>query len=1172
MLPEEHILIRYVTVGADKADAETQQLAYSFEKAGLASEAFRETMGRLSPRLGLTTTELIDLSNLMSGFPAKAEGAAVGVVELKAALANLGGATAAALKETLAEVEALDRLTKAYQKDLAAGGEDFGTLWKQQIREILREHEAMAAEVKRVQKETSQAFRDRASEQSRHLQEQQRAIRQVDSAYRQQASEVAAAQRAQVTKDKEINRVWEQRRAIAKTTNAEIERGYRDAAALGTYGNSGTRGLGGRGAFYGGGAGSVNPVSSSKVALTEQEKLGQAQVALDAQRDSLRRGRELQERIALRKKAQAEAIAKDRAHQKYLAQEQRKRIAAAKQDARAAATATARGGRGGPRFNVLGTAIGVAISAQVIKEVADLADQYVTLQNRIKLVTDTEAQRIVVTKQLFRISKDTRTSVDATAQIYQRLATSAGGLNISYRDLLGISESLNQAVVVGGSNFVEAEKGLLQFSQGMARGTLRGDELRSVMEQLPGVADVLANYFDVNRGYLAKMGEQGKITAAEIIKAFRAARAELAEKFAKTIPTISQGFGILRTEIIQFLGESSKVSAVSGAIGTALKKVGENLDTLAKLLVSGILYFGVTKFVSALGAIVTASSTVRGALSVLGRSVLLFGIVKAVENWDDLAAAIKETAFSVEDLTGALTGLQPVMEVTLVALGSGALVGGIRTLAGGTGLGLLVTVLGKLRTAMEAFLKLRFVALILSGGLPGVIAAAVAGTAYLAYNYGQPAARALGRRIGPIAGQKPLPRGGSDLRGSLAGLRQSQLLGELTEEAALDAKIKGGNSNLPDDANKRGRKTFKDYLEEARNAVEVLREEGQARTVLAGILRVENALRRELSATEKALLTKELETAQRLKQENELRNLAISTRRGLYSGTLRGDQRAVAEAQFAFADTTDSTDEELTAEQRNQIANLTILQRETERYNRILDEIKGTQVEYIEDLATLNRMYQEGVINLAQYTRKADELRLAQLSAATDLRSGIERGFLRLKQESTNLADIAENSITGAFQSAGDALADFVANGKFDIRSLVDTIISELARLAIQQAVIAPLSAAFSNVFSKTPITPTRTDPNAFGGPIDLSHLGGSGSGSGSGGGGGGGQSNVQINVTNQQGVTSDVKHSTGSNGEDIINILARQVTAKQLEDDAYGGGHAPAMRMYGLSKPGVHR
>ena len=248
--------------------------------------------------------------------------------------------------------------------------------------------------------------------------------------------------------------------------------------------------------------------------------------------------------------------------------------------------------------------LGAALSA---REVIRLVDTYTNLQNRLR-ATGLEGNTLTaVFKELLEVSNDTRSSLEGSVELYARLAISAKDLGVSQRELLTFTKSLNQAIILSGASAIEAQAGLIQLSQGMASGTLRGDELRSVLEQLPAVADVIAKRLGITRGELRTLGEEGKITANVILDAFKAARGELEERFGRTIPTISQSFQVLQNNVIQWAGAMDAATGFSRALSGALLSVAANLDTVLKALLATATGFLVIKGGAAIVNVLTAS-------------------------------------------------------------------------------------------------------------------------------------------------------------------------------------------------------------------------------------------------------------------------------------------------------------------------------------------------------------------------------------------------------------------------------------------------------------------------------------------------------------------------------------------------------------------------------------
>lgn len=220
------------------------------------------------------------------------------------------------------------------------------------------------------------------------------------------------------------------------------------------------------------------------------------------------------------------------------------------------------------------------------RELLTLMNTYENLQNRLRS-TGLEAQNLTgVYKALLQISNETRSSVEGSIELYSRLAVSTKELGVSQQDLIQFTKSLNQAILLSGASAQEAQAGIIQLSQGIASGTLRGDELRSVLEQLPAVADVIAKSLGVTRGQLRQMGEDGKITAQTILTAFAQARGELDERFAKSVPTLSQSFQVLKNNVLDLVGAWDKASGLSTAISKGLMLLANNLDTITRAVLS----------------------------------------------------------------------------------------------------------------------------------------------------------------------------------------------------------------------------------------------------------------------------------------------------------------------------------------------------------------------------------------------------------------------------------------------------------------------------------------------------------------------------------------------------------------------------------------------------------
>lgn len=253
-------------------------------------------------------------------------------------------------------------------------------------------------------------------------------------------------------------------------------------------------------------------------------------------------------------------------------------------------------------LRLLQNALFVLGGAGLLAGLTRMLDTLTNFENRLVLVTRSTQELNAVQEELFNISNRTRSNFESTAEIYTRVALAVRELGLSQRDTLNFTETLNQATILSGASTREASAALIQLSQGLASGRLNGDELRSVLEQLPFVADVIAKQLGVTRGELRKLGADGKITTDIIINAFRNAREEIAGKFAQTVPTISQAFGVLRTEALRLLDSFDDATGASETVARAIIALSNSLNVLVGAVVAAIAAFAGWK----IGAIVAS--------------------------------------------------------------------------------------------------------------------------------------------------------------------------------------------------------------------------------------------------------------------------------------------------------------------------------------------------------------------------------------------------------------------------------------------------------------------------------------------------------------------------------------------------------------------------------------
>lgn len=276
-------------------------------------------------------------------------------------------------------------------------------------------------------------------------------------------------------------------------------------------------------------------------------------------------------------------------------------------------------------LKIVGIGSGIVLVQQLVSKLQGLSDTYTEIQNRLSVVTRGTAQLESVTGSLLEVANRSRTGFEATAQLYARTALATRDLGTSQEALLGITETVNKAIILSGASAKEANNGLIQLSQAISSNRLAGDELRSVLEQLPVVADIIAKQLGVTRGELRALGSDGKITADVILKAFQAARGEIEDRFARTVPTVSQAVQVLQNNLIRFVGTANQATGASRVLAQVLQLLGNNLSALLSAAVALPLVFNADRIVKYVQSLFGAARAARE-LSVAvetGNAVLL---------------------------------------------------------------------------------------------------------------------------------------------------------------------------------------------------------------------------------------------------------------------------------------------------------------------------------------------------------------------------------------------------------------------------------------------------------------------------------------------------------------------------------------------------------------------
>lgn len=235
-------------------------------------------------------------------------------------------------------------------------------------------------------------------------------------------------------------------------------------------------------------------------------------------------------------------------------------------------------------YDQLGNTMKGLTAALGIRELIRYTDTWTLLEGRIRLVTASTAEAARVQEQLFQVAQRTRVAYEGTADLYARIARSTQEMRRSQEDLLKVTETINKALIVSGENQQSAQSALIQLGQGFASGTLRGQELNSVMEQTPRLAQAIAEGLGITIGQLRKYAEEGKLTSESVFAAIQKSGASVQKEFAQMPRTIGQAFTQLNNELMKLIGTTSQTNGTVGLLTSGIDLLAKNLNVVLAVL------------------------------------------------------------------------------------------------------------------------------------------------------------------------------------------------------------------------------------------------------------------------------------------------------------------------------------------------------------------------------------------------------------------------------------------------------------------------------------------------------------------------------------------------------------------------------------------------------------
>lgn len=215
--------------------------------------------------------------------------------------------------------------------------------------------------------------------------------------------------------------------------------------------------------------------------------------------------------------------------------------------------------------------LGIVVGGAVLKGLGHLADAYTGARSRINQLTDDTARQTRLQDALFASAQNTASAYGDVVGVYQQVAVAAKASGRTLEQGVTITDSINKALASSGATGEGASQALRQLGQALGSGVLRGEEFNAVIEQAPGLIDIIAKSMGKTRGEMRKLAEGGKITAKVILKSLEDQKGAIDAAYAKRIPQVGDLFVRLRNTISKALSEVFQKKEVMAGLTAAFK-------------------------------------------------------------------------------------------------------------------------------------------------------------------------------------------------------------------------------------------------------------------------------------------------------------------------------------------------------------------------------------------------------------------------------------------------------------------------------------------------------------------------------------------------------------------------------------------------------------------------
>ena len=258
--------------------------------------------------------------------------------------------------------------------------------------------------------------------------------------------------------------------------------------------------------------------------------------------------------------------------------------------------------------NLAGTFLGM----QSVRWLVNTSDQLTSINARLRLMTGSAEAAAAAQEEIYQAAMRSRGAYADMADFVSQLGTVAGNAFTGTDELVAFAEQIQKQMAISGASGASAQAALVQLTQGLASGTLRGEELNSVLEQTPMIAQTIAEYMGVTIVEMRELASEGKVTAEVVKNAMLGAAEETNAQFEQMPMTWAQVWTMFQNVAIQALDP----------VLDAISWLANNIDLVGPIVLGLGAAFGVFLLAANWTNICTAATTVLTTAQKMLREVM----------------------------------------------------------------------------------------------------------------------------------------------------------------------------------------------------------------------------------------------------------------------------------------------------------------------------------------------------------------------------------------------------------------------------------------------------------------------------------------------------------------------------------------------------------------------